>query len=219
MTSAIKGLIVVHVTTTAETKKETSVSRRSIRIHLGRDVIVQEQGYGWNKEWESGGSRPSMRPHKEQGYGRNEEWESGGSRPSMRPHKGLIVVALCHNDDRDEERNSESREDRSRSTWAEVVSGEQDNDEPRDMVTIGISGIERNRVMAGIRSGNLVDRGLQCDLIRNRVMAGMRSGNRWIAPSMRPHKCSSTPPPPPLPHQQQQPPTLSTSPQQYDAVL
>ncbi|THG10658.1 poly(U)-specific endoribonuclease-B-like [Camellia sinensis] len=44
--------------------------------------------------------------------------------------KGLIDVALGHNDDRDEERNSESREDRSRSTWAEVVSGEQDNDEP-----------------------------------------------------------------------------------------
>ncbi|KAI7991986.1 hypothetical protein LOK49_LG12G00237 [Camellia lanceoleosa] len=80
--------------------------------------------------------------------------------------KGLIDVALGHNDDRDEERNSESREDRSRSTWAEVVSGEQDNNEPsgdRD----GINGIERNIVMAGMRSGNLVDRGLQCDLIRD----------------------------------------------------
>ncbi|CAL5372369.1 unnamed protein product [Camellia sinensis] len=54
--------------------------------------------------------------------------------------KGLIDVALGHNDDRDEERNSESREDRSRSTWAEVVSGEQDNDEPS-----GDRGHDRNQ--------------------------------------------------------------------------
>ncbi|XP_015896728.3 uncharacterized protein LOC107430408 isoform X2 [Ziziphus jujuba] len=43
--------------------------------------------------------------------------------------KGLIDVALGHGDDREEESGPESREERSRSTWSEVVSGEHDKDE------------------------------------------------------------------------------------------
>ncbi|XP_058189890.1 uncharacterized protein LOC131307414 isoform X4 [Rhododendron vialii] len=43
--------------------------------------------------------------------------------------KGLIDVALGH-DDNQQRNPPESREDQSRSTWAQVVTGEQDNDEP-----------------------------------------------------------------------------------------
>ncbi|KAF3448206.1 hypothetical protein FNV43_RR08919 [Rhamnella rubrinervis] len=43
--------------------------------------------------------------------------------------KGLIDVALGHGDDRNEESDGQSRDERSRSSWAEVVSGEQDKDE------------------------------------------------------------------------------------------
>ncbi|KDP45985.1 hypothetical protein JCGZ_11888 [Jatropha curcas] len=42
--------------------------------------------------------------------------------------KGLLDVALGH-DDKDEESTSQSRDERARSSWAEVVSGEQDNDD------------------------------------------------------------------------------------------
>ncbi|KAF5195960.1 Poly(U)-specific endoribonuclease [Thalictrum thalictroides] len=46
--------------------------------------------------------------------------------------KGLLDVALGNNDDREREsNNSPSRDDRSRSTWAEVVTGEPDKDEGR----------------------------------------------------------------------------------------
>lgn len=43
--------------------------------------------------------------------------------------KGLMDVALGHDDKRDHETNSQDRDERSRSTWAEVVSGEQENDD------------------------------------------------------------------------------------------
>lgn len=44
--------------------------------------------------------------------------------------KGLMDVAIGHNnDDNDNNRNSESVEERSRSTWAQVVSGQQDDDQ------------------------------------------------------------------------------------------
>ncbi|KAL2901746.1 Poly(U)-specific endoribonuclease-B [Bienertia sinuspersici] len=44
--------------------------------------------------------------------------------------KGLVDVAIGHNDRRndDDQNNSESLDERSRSTWAQVVTGEQDND-------------------------------------------------------------------------------------------
>ncbi|XP_059657691.1 uncharacterized protein LOC132304147 isoform X1 [Cornus florida] len=45
--------------------------------------------------------------------------------------KGLLNVALGH-DDRDAETDSQSRDERSRSTWAEVVSGEQDDESSND---------------------------------------------------------------------------------------
>ncbi|XAR70580.1 hypothetical protein NMG60_11027481 [Bertholletia excelsa] len=44
--------------------------------------------------------------------------------------KGLMDVALGGHDDRNEERDSQYREERSRSTWAQVVSGDQDSEEP-----------------------------------------------------------------------------------------
>lgn len=60
--------------------------------------------------------------------------------------KGLIDVALGHNDNRDEETNSsESREEQSRSTWAQVVSGEQDNDEPTSDRRHGYDGNQWNK--------------------------------------------------------------------------
>ncbi|KAB1215730.1 Poly(U)-specific endoribonuclease-B [Morella rubra] len=43
--------------------------------------------------------------------------------------KGLIDVVLGHNDRDDEEREPQAGEERSRSTWAQVVSGEPDQDE------------------------------------------------------------------------------------------
>ncbi|KAB1228241.1 Poly(U)-specific endoribonuclease-B [Morella rubra] len=43
--------------------------------------------------------------------------------------KGLIDLALGHNDRDDEEREPQAGEERSRSTWAQVVSGEPDQDE------------------------------------------------------------------------------------------
>lgn len=42
--------------------------------------------------------------------------------------KGLLDVALGHGDKDEESSESQSRDERSRSTWAEVVSGEQDED-------------------------------------------------------------------------------------------
>ncbi|KAF8379159.1 hypothetical protein HHK36_028588 [Tetracentron sinense] len=43
--------------------------------------------------------------------------------------KGLIDVALGHGDNDDDQANSQSRDERSRSTWAQVVSGDQDDAE------------------------------------------------------------------------------------------
>ncbi|XP_057978555.1 uncharacterized protein LOC131164991 isoform X2 [Malania oleifera] len=43
--------------------------------------------------------------------------------------KGLIDATLGHGEEKDGESGPSSRDERSRSTWAQVVSGEQDNDE------------------------------------------------------------------------------------------
>ncbi|KAM5573218.1 hypothetical protein ABKV19_012983 [Rosa sericea] len=45
--------------------------------------------------------------------------------------KGLINVALGHGDNKEEDSAAGDRDQRSRSTWSEVVSGEQDNDSDR----------------------------------------------------------------------------------------
>ncbi|KAL6178487.1 hypothetical protein ACLB2K_050005 [Fragaria x ananassa] len=45
--------------------------------------------------------------------------------------KGLIDVALGHGDHKEEDSAAGDRDERSRSTWSEVVSGEQDNDSDR----------------------------------------------------------------------------------------
>ncbi|KAJ7952613.1 poly(U)-specific endoribonuclease-B [Quillaja saponaria] len=62
--------------------------------------------------------------------------------------KGLVDLALGHGDN-DDERDSQSRDERSRSTWSQVVSGEQDNNEDGDRNRrhdlIKIIGIQRNR--------------------------------------------------------------------------